>query len=328
MSIRTVYWLTLVIFFTACRKSNYIPTDQPVVSVVTPVSDSLYKWEEMGIVPGPYAQDIWFTSPAIGFTAGPQLYQTGDSGRTWNAIIGTTGASGFYNLFFTDSKNGFAEGSSQMAFTTDGGNTWKIKPLPSKGALTLFFINSSTGFYGDNKGGDLYKTSDGGNTWTSSFKTSVTPDNYYPCFINNDTGFVATSSGLFESTIDGGQNWKSLGTFSSIACAANSYNQIQFLNKNEGFYGGPSGVLKTTDGGQTWNNILPGTSGSVNVIKFFDSQSGYYKSSTTIYHTTDSGQTWDISCKIGSGVFMGMNFPDAHTGWACTNNGRVFRIQQ
>ena len=167
MSIRTVYWLMSVIFITACRKSNYVPPAQPVVPVLP---DSLLKWKEMGIVPGPYAQDIWFTSPAIGFAAGSQIFQSADSGRTWTSIPGTSGNPEFYNLFFTDSKNGFAEGQSQMAITADGGNTWTVKPLPSAGALTLFFINSSTGFYGDTSGGGLYKTSDGGNNWTGIFK--------------------------------------------------------------------------------------------------------------------------------------------------------------
>jgi photosystem II stability/assembly factor-like uncharacterized protein len=325
MSTKYFYWLVLVIFFTACRKSNYIP---PVIPVAPVLPDSLIQWKEMGTVPGTYTQDIWFTSPAIGFAAGSQLFQTVDSGRTWNAKSGTSGTPGFLNLFFTDSKNGFAEGQSQVAVTLDGGDSWTIKPLPSAGALTIFFVNPSTGFYGDNSGNGLYKTLDGGSNWTSIFKTPTTPDNYYPYFLNIDTGFIATSSGLFASTTDGGQNWKSLGYFNSIASSTNSYNQLQFLDKNNGFYGCPSGVMKTTDGGQTWNNILPEQSGSVNVIKFFDAQSGFFKGSNTIYHTMDGGQTWTISCKIGSGSFIGMNFIDAHTGWACANNGRVFRIQQ
>jgi photosystem II stability/assembly factor-like uncharacterized protein len=323
MSIRTVYWLTLVIFFTACRKSNYTPPAQPVVPVLP---DSLINWKEMGSVPGSYTGDIWFTSPAHGFAAGSQLYQTVDSGKSWNGISGTSGTPGFYNLFFTDSKNGFAEGSSQMAFTTDGGNSWTIKPLPTAKALTLFFINSSVGFYGD-EGGGLYKTVDGGKNWANILNSPTTSDDYFPFFLDSDTGFVVTSSGLFESTTDGGQSWKSHGYLNSIS-ASGSYNQLQFLNKDDGFYGCPSGIMKTIDGGQTWIDIFPEAAGSVNVIKFFDSQSGYYKGSTTIYHTTDGGQSWTISCKIGSGNFIGMNFLDAHTGWACSNKGRVFRIQQ
>lgn len=318
--------LVLMIFLSACRKSNYIPPVQPVVPVIP---DSLFKWKEMGTVPGSFTGDIGFTSPANGFAAGSQLYQTGDSGKTWNAISGTSGTTGFFNLFFTDSKNGFAEGASQMAVTADGGNTWTIKPLPSAGALTLFFINSSIGFYGDNAGSGLFKTTDGGNTWTLVLKTQTTPDNYYPYFLNQDTGFVATSSGLFANTTNGGQNWKSLGYFNSLASSSTDYNQLQYLNKNDGFYACPAGIMKTTDGGQTWNNILSATAGStVNVIKFFDAQSGYYKAATAIYHTADGGQTWDLSCKLGGGSFMGMNFLDIHTGWACTNNGRVFRMQQ
>jgi photosystem II stability/assembly factor-like uncharacterized protein len=321
MSTRHFYWLMLLILLTACRKSNYIP---PVVPVSPVLPDTLFQWKEMGTVPGSFTGDIWFTSPANGFAAGSQLYQTVDSGITWNAVSGTSNTPGFFNLFFTDSKNGFAEGASQMAFTTNGGGIWIIKPLPTTKALTLFFINSSTGFYGDEEGG-LYKTTDGGNNWIN---ISNAFGNYYPYFLSVDTGFVVTSNGLFESTTDGGQTWKSQG-FLNSGSSSNSYNQLQFLDKNEGFYGCPAGLLKTTDGGKTWINVLfGGVIAAVNVIKFFDAQSGYFKGSTTIYHTEDGGQTWTISCKISSDSFIGMNFIDAHTGWACTNKGRVFRIQQ
>jgi photosystem II stability/assembly factor-like uncharacterized protein len=282
----------------------------------------------MGTVPGTFTGDIWFTSPANGFAAGSQLFQTVDSGRTWTAIPGTSGSTGFYNLFFTDSYNGFAEGASQIAFTTDGGSAWKIKSLPSTKALTLFFINSSTGFYGDEEGGGLYKTMDGGSNWTSVFNSPTTTDNYYPYFLGPDTGFVVTSSSLFETTTDGGQTWKFQG-YLNVGSAQGAYNQLQFLDINNGFYSCSSGLLKTTDGGKTWNNILPGPASTyVNVIKFFNSQEGFYKGSTTIYHTKDAGETWTISCKIGSDTFIAMNFIDAHTGWACTNKGRVFRIHQ
>jgi photosystem II stability/assembly factor-like uncharacterized protein len=184
------------------------------------------------------------------------------------------------------------------------------------------------GFYGDQGGGGLYKTTDGGNNWANIYKSPTTPDNYYPYFLSPDTGFVVTNSGLSSSTTDGGQSWKLQGYLNFLSDLG-SYNQLQFLNKDDGFYGCPSGLLKTTDGGNTWHNVLSGATGSsVNVIKFFDTQSGYYKGSTTIYHTADAGQTWDISCRIGSGNFIGMNFPDTHTGWVCTDKGRVFRIQQ
>ncbi|HLA60111.1 MAG TPA: YCF48-related protein, partial [Puia sp.] len=186
---------------------------------------------------------------------------------------------------------------------------------------------SAVGFYGDNTGGGLYKTTDGGNNWTSVFNVPSVPDNFYPYFLNQDTGFVATNSGVFAGTTDGGLTWNTKNNITNPS-SSGTYNQLQFLNAKDGYYGCHVGVMKTTDGGQTWNNIMPGETGNnVNVIKFFDTQSGYYKGSTTIYHTTDAGQTWTISCRIGSGFFIGMNFLDAHTGWVCTAKGRVFRIQ-
>jgi photosystem II stability/assembly factor-like uncharacterized protein len=327
MSIRNIASVFIIIIYAACRKSNYIP---PVVPVSPVIPDSLLKWKEIGQIPGSSASDIFFNSPAKGFAAGDQIYRTNDSGRNWIGIPGTSSNQGnFFNLFFTDSQNGFAEGTSQMAFTNDGGDNWIIKPLASAWAYTLFFINSQVGFYGDQQGGGLYKTNDGGNTWKSIFKSSSATDKYYPHFLDLDTGFVMTESGMFESTTDGGQTWNFKCYVSNVS-GGGSYSQLQFLNRNEGYFGGPTGVLKTTDGGQTWINELPATIIShVNYIKFFNDQSGYYKNATSIYYTVDGGGTWELSCSIGRGDFIiAMSFLDDHSGWACTNKGRVFRLQQ
>ena len=89
MSFRTVYMVNV-------WRSFFQPAENQIIfrlSVPAPpvLSDTLFQWEEMGTVPESFTGDIWFTSPAKGFAAGAQLYQTADSGKTWTSVPGTSG---------------------------------------------------------------------------------------------------------------------------------------------------------------------------------------------------------------------------------------------
>ena len=315
----------LLLLLSACRKSNFVPQPAPIVG-----TDSLLNWQDLGSV-FQGLEDIWFVSPSKGFVIGFDIQQSTDSGHTWSPvpINYTSGNSGIlYNLFFVNDQYGFAQGSTQLALTNDGGNSWTSKALTSSNGSTCFFINPSTGFYGDGKGAGLYKTRDTGNTWISVFNDTKLSEAYFPYFINADTGFVVTAAGLFANTVDGGQTWQQKSENLSSLTSGNSYSQIQFLDANTGFYPGYSGILKTTDGGTSWTNIFPVTNSSFNIIKFIDSQTGYYMTAGAIYKTSDGGETWALNCRVGTGDFIGMHFLDIHTGWACTSGGRIFRIQQ
>jgi photosystem II stability/assembly factor-like uncharacterized protein len=321
------FFIILIVAGFSCRKSNYVPPVYPLPP------DSLMDWTVAGNISGHFLSDIWFTSASRGFTLGDKIYQTSDGGLTWAAIPNTSEITNFLNLFFVNPQTGFAQGSSQLATTVDGGNSWTVKALPTTNGLTIFFVDSSEGFYGDESGGGLNKTSDAGNSWSTVFINPGTAQSYYPFFLDKDTGFVATSSGTFASTSNGGLTWQTKSVNLPVNQNPDTYNQLLFFDKNIGFYACPSGILKTIDGGQTWQNILmdllDGTySDIVNVVKFVDANTGYYKGSQVIYKTSDGGQTWSLSCKVGADYLIGMYFLDIHNGWACTSKGRILKIQQ
>jgi photosystem II stability/assembly factor-like uncharacterized protein len=320
-----IFFMLIIVGF-SCRKSNYIPPVYPLPP------DSLMSWKVVGNISGTALEDIWFTSASRGFTLGDKIYQTVDGGITWVAIPNTPAMNNFINLFFVNPQFGFAQGFSQLAATVDGGDSWTVKTLPTQSGQTIFFVDPATGFYGDENGGGLEKTIDSGNSWVTSFSEQLIPQYYYPYFINVDTGFVATSSGTFAATSDGGQTWQTKPGVLPVNQAPQSYNQLFFINKDMGFYACPSGIMKTIDGGQSWQNVLmdsvDGTNtNSANVVKFVDANTGYYKGSQAIYKTSEGGQTWNLSCKVGADYLIGMYFLDIHTGWACTSRGRILRIQ-
>jgi photosystem II stability/assembly factor-like uncharacterized protein len=267
------------------------------------------------------------------------MYQTVDGGVSWSAIPNTPVNYNFFNLFFVNSQTGFAQGLNQLATTVDGGNSWSVKTLPTDSAQTIFFVSPTEGFFGDQGAvPGLKKTIDAGNNWETSFIDSITAIGYYHYFLNSDTGFVATGSGTFAITSDGGQIWQS----ERGALPANpyfpadpnyaSFNQLFFLDANKGFYACPDGIMETLNGGKSWQNILADSIdgnylNTVNVVRFVDSITGYYKGLQAIYKTSDGGQTWSLNCRVGADELIGMYFLDAQNGWACTSKGRILRLQ-
>ncbi len=326
MKSKMFIFFVLILIWVSCRKSNYKPPVTPVIS------DSLLSWNVITKISGESLSDIWFTSATRGFTLGKNIYQTSDGGMSWQAIPNTPGDSNFLNLFFVDTQFGFAQGFSQLAMTVNGGNSWTIKRLPTASAFTIFFTTPLIGFYGDESGAGLEKTTDAGNSWATSFIDTQTPQDYYPYFLNADTGFVATGSGIFAATTDGGQTWQTKTTNLPSNFVSQMYNQLFFISKDEGFYACLSGLLKTSNGGLTWQKVFTEANDPffnvINVVKFIDTNTIYYKGMSNIYKLSDGGNSWSLSCRLGSDYFTGMHFLDAHTGWACTGKGRILRIQQ
>ncbi|HEY6118974.1 MAG TPA: hypothetical protein VIV66_03395 [Pyrinomonadaceae bacterium] len=155
--------------------------------------------------------------------------------------------------------------------TVDGGQTWRAGVVP--GAETLQFrdvegVSDRIAYLlsiGSGTDSRIYKTLDGGATWTLQFQNQ-NPDAFYDCF-----AFWTPNRGLAQSdsvngrfpdlrTIDG-TSWQDIGNNLPPALAgessfASSGTCVAAQGKNKAWIvtGGasPSRVLATEDGGQTW----------------------------------------------------------------------------
>ncbi|MBN8851694.1 MAG: hypothetical protein BGO55_05285 [Sphingobacteriales bacterium 50-39] len=318
--------LSFILF--SCSKSGNGPTPAPPNSTPT---DTLGSWKVVGRIPIPGGiNDIWFTSPSQGFTAVQDgyLYKSQDSGKTWTKIPNTyiNSQDEAINLFFVGDTYGFAQGLSHLLVSQDGGNTWAIRTLPTYNASSEFFASPSTGYYGDINTG-LYKTTDTGKTWTQGFHSSRSPVAYTTYFLDPGKGFLFCEDATFSKTVDSAVSWQQVQQNIFVTSnAPPAYNSLQFIDGQTGYYGWENGVLKTTDGGVSWNSVYP-KGGKINVVKFFNATTGYYKSDKIIYKTTDGGQTWTTSARfISDDYFIGISFVGGATGWACTFKGLVLRI--
>jgi photosystem II stability/assembly factor-like uncharacterized protein len=151
--------------------------------------------------------------------------------------------------------------------TTDGGRNW-IETLVEQPGMritllnSIHFVNANLGWVvglDSTRTGVMLKTTDGGSTWAASklgFKQAPTT----VFFANADTGWMGGSTPP--------------------------------LGEDDGD-GGPSDLLGTTDGGQTWQSQrrLPTT---INEIFFLDKTTGWAAGyNGAIYQTTDGGRTWN-----------------------------------
>ncbi len=162
---------------------------------------------------------------------------------------------------------------------------------------------------GDNSGGGLFKTTDGGRTWSdkldfpddavvsgASFITMNTgwivgntiyktvdggvsftklndPTNRQltsVCFVDNANGWAVGAQGVIIHTADGGITWK-VQDPGSLSGMWESLMAVEFCDRTNGIAVGTGGlIVKTTDGGTVWTKIPSGTTASLNGVRFLN----------------------------------------------------------
>ncbi len=145
-------------------------------------------------------------------------------------------------------------------------------------------------------------------------------------FTDANTGYAVGYGGIIIKTIDGGITWNTLSSGTGL-----NLNSVFFTDSNTGYVvGGIVGpsprklddpneqiILKTSDGGISWQNQKSGSNRELFSVYFADSYIGYALGIyATILKTINGGTTWDT---LSSDVFCGFSsvcFTDANTGYA------------
>lgn len=226
---------------------------------------------------------------------------------------------------------------STLMFSTDGGENWLKSTFPEEFGYNeplkqAYFINSNIGII---CGYDLYKTIDGGESWYKVYYS------YYDLqkdvtFATNTIGFSIDEDGSLLKTLDAGESW------SLISLGVNfELNGIDFCNQNIGFIVGESvsEVLKSTNGGSTWNivSIVPAyINSSLKDIHFVNETTGYLTmhdlsglsgSYGRIYKTENQGTTWSEIFSISSFLPSTIDFLDEQNGMTiCENDENEIKI--
>jgi len=165
----------------------------------------------------------------------------------------------------------------------------------------VFFINDNVGWAANGYYAAVYKTIDGGVTWTLQMSNATMGTNYYFRnieFLDENIGFLGTLNGVFFKTIDGGTTWTAVTNFPTNPLAICGLDTVGTSTiYGCGAYFTPSFIIKSVDSGTTWQYIdMSAYATGLVEILFLDENLGYASGSGTnggvILKTTDGGNTW------------------------------------
>jgi photosystem II stability/assembly factor-like uncharacterized protein len=215
------------------------------------------------------------------------IYKTSDGGATWKAVVTPDKANAPMacsksGAWFRDANHGYLAGSCNgvqkglyLYATSDGGVTWTLVNLPAPAGLANAYTqdNNVCGadaprFFDAQKGlilvycADMnanktyrwvYRTLDGGTTWTSAPLPRAFGDAY---FLNSDTGWYLgqTAADVFSGvnvyqTTDGGKTWKQIS-------GTQWAGQMDYVDAKNGWVIAKAGTdlayVRTVDGGVSY----------------------------------------------------------------------------
>ena len=208
--------------------------------------------------------------------------------------------------------------SDGLRTTQDMGNSW-IQTEMSTTCNDMVFLSEKTGIL---VGRNLtsYVTEDGGETWTKYVHGGGDGFNNIYCKNENEC-FITGKTGRVFSTKDGGETWEIQNVHDG------ALYEIEFPTTNIGYIVGPQVLVKSTDGGDSWNKVTTEIMDS-RYIDFVTNDVGYigYANMTPLmYKTVDGGNSWNVLVdktyltykKSGSYPF---SFKNENEGAVCGKN--------
>ena len=290
----------------------------------TPLNWGLISIGSGSTVSGRY-DDIFFISHDTGVLVSSygMIFKTYDGAFHWYLKKAISASTYFRSVEFSaDGQVGIAGTLSGYVYRSDDrGETWDdiSANIPDSGVSAkdiCGLAHYGNIFYGVGWWGGIiakfYKSTDAGITWTTSvIDTNLASGLVDITFLSESNGFItgyhAYNGGMRESivlhTLDGGNTWTKV--FSDTIIGGRIW-KIQFIDSLYGvgsiepMYKDTVAMIKTTDGGNTWQLITVGHANAwasgwgTQGIGFVNRQKGwvggYYNG---MFETNDGGLTWD-----------------------------------
>lgn len=138
---------------------------------------------------------------------------------------------------------------------------------------------------------------------------------------DTDTIVAVGTFSTIMYTEDNGENWDIHLRPAAISNRTNLYS-VSFPTKDIGYVlGKKSTLLKTTDGGNTWNDISLSGNSDYKEIYFINILTGFITGrSGHILKTDDGGSTWETIPTIPDKILGSIHFTDSLTGYLGNTN--------
>ena len=258
-------------------------------------------------------RDLEMFDDSAGLAVGDNGYflRTTDGGHHWETgRLQVTGVVVFRNehlraVSVVDANFAVAAGFDGVVYKTfDRGNTWEsigYPNLPGEYFISdVKFVSRNVGYVTGNRPGigqGLFRTSDGGATWTPIFPNG----GYSIDFTDVNRGWTVFTGRLGYRTTNAGTTWEQMilpdqGFTPTIL-------KTDFVNGNEGWAVGWDGyAAHTTDGGRNWQlqniasiqHVIIGLH-ALSPTEAFAVGASSSGGAGSFYHTTNAGLTWNYS---------------------------------
>lgn len=242
------------------------------------------------------------------------IIKTNNGGQSWYVTSVTHSLSKVIAISFVNKNTGFASCEfNDILKTTDGGEHWVNIANTSETIYSFSFTDEQNGFIAGVYGA-VFKTTNGGSTWECLQTSRIYKNIFSLCFLNNNLGFAVGQRGVISKTTDAGMTWKQYSpTYLNIL-------QLDFLSINTAYALAGNELLKTMDGGNTWQNTgAPQLTYKTSQFSFVNEYTGYcIAADGFVYKTTNGGTNW-TKTNYGNGVksndLRSIFFADENTGF-------------
>lgn len=273
---------------------------------------------------------VFFVNESVGYAAGGvyspmkgTILKTTDGGEHWIDL--DCGISeDLFSIYFTDINTGFAAGTRGLiAKTTDGGLSWTTSHSNVLDEFhSVSFSDNNTGYA---VGLNILKTTNGGIDWYD-ISPGLDCNLRSIVFFDSNTGFVvgfdySVFSDVILKTTDGGQTWSSYH-FST----QNGLTGIHFSDYYNGFAVGTGVAYKTSDGGESWNQVLDVGNLELYAVFMTSSNTGFIAANYgKIFYTSDGGNSWAEKSPGTLNPLKSIFFTGLETGFTVGLNGNIFK---
>ena len=255
-------------------------------------------WERLATIPPAIAVELVLdpADPALFYLATTSgVYRSANRGTTWTQTSLRTAT---FDLLFDpwDGTRLFALTSSGLQVSTTRGQSWRsvgpAAPAPSHLATDpsevdrLYVVSS----------GDVYASSDGGETFSKLLEGNVAA-----IAVSGSSVVLAASGTGVDRSEDAGHAWSRADA--GIRETPVSSLAIDPTNPAFVLAGSPEGVHRSDDGGGSWN-LIPG-SPEANVVAIDPAnRSTLYAAGRGVHKSTDGGSTWRNRSPVGLASYI------------------------
>ncbi len=270
---------------------------------------------------------IFFINKDTGWTAGYNrtIYRTVDAGETWIKQFSGSGSSVLYDLHFFDALHGCACGGDMynhpvLMATDDGGLSWYARSVPADYDLGNVQLVSETEAWTFEIYGELYKSTDGGFTWSlfTTLDPGFNPGQMH-FFNKQEALMIELYNASIRYTQHGWNTYQAMELYTY-----NAFNLVTFTLERFGIASGNNNILITRDGGLNWER----RNDRFVQVAFFEPFNGWIMQeylNKNLLHSTDGGITWNEAESGHAGTLHQLNFVNDHLGFGLTDEPELLK---